>query len=325
MTENIETLHDVLIVGGGAAGLSAAQMLGRSRRSVAVVDSGEPRNAPAAGVHGFLSRDGISPGALLAVARTEAESYGAAVLQGRVVAAGGGLAEGFEVTLDDGTQLRGRRLLIATGLADELPAIAGLRERWGRDVLHCPFCHGWEVRDQAIGILGNGPWSVHQALLFRQWSSTITLFLNNRVAPSEAESEQLAARGIRVVGGEVEAVRVEQDRLRGVTLAGGPEIAVDALVVGPRVHARLDAFAGLGLAPSEHPSGAGTYLETDADGGTQVPGVWAAGNVTDLKAQVLASAATAAWTAVVINNHLMAEELAADVDAYRRALAPTGA
>jgi thioredoxin reductase len=247
------------------------------------------------------------------------------VVQGKVVAAGGGLAQGFEVTLDDGTQLRGRRLLIATGLTDELPAVAGLRQRWGRDVLHCPFCHGWEVQDQTIGVLGNGPWSVHQALLFRQWSSTITLFLNNRVAPSEAESEQLAARGIRVVGGEVEAVRIEQDRLRGVALAGGTEVAVEALVVGPRVHARLDAFAGLGLAPSEHPSGAGTYLETDADGGTQVPGVWAAGNVTDLKAQVLASAATAAWTAVVINNHLMAEELAADVDAYRRALAPTGA
>ncbi|MFJ5961653.1 NAD(P)/FAD-dependent oxidoreductase [Pseudarthrobacter oxydans] len=225
----------------------------------------------------------------------------------------------------DGTQLRGRRLLIATGLTDELPAVDGLRERWGRDVLHCPFCHGWEVRDQAIGILGNGPWSVHQALLFRQWSSNITLFLNNRVAPSDAESEQLAARGIRVVDGAAEAVRVERDRLRGVALAGGPEIAVEALVVGPRAHARLEAFAGLGLAPSEHPSGAGTFLETDADGGTPVPGVWAAGNVTDLKAQVLASAAAAAWTAVVINNHLMAEELAADVDAYRRALAPTGA
>jgi thioredoxin reductase len=173
--------------------------------------------------------------------------------------------------------------------------------------------------------VGNGPWSVHQALLFRQWSSNITLFLNNRVAPSGVETEQLAARGVKVVGGAVESVRVEQDRLRGIALAGGPEIAVDALVVGPRVHARLEAFAGLGLAPSEHPSGAGTYLATDADGATSVRGVWAAGNVADLKAQVLASAAAAAWTAVVINNHLMAEELAADVKAYRAPLALSGA
>jgi len=325
MSTREEMIRDVLVIGGGAAGLSAAQMLGRSRRSVAVVDSGEPRNAPARGVHGFLSRDGINPGELLAIGRGEAEQYGVAIVPGRVVATSGNVAQGFEATLDDGTKLRGRLLLITTGLMDELPNIPGLRERWGKDVLHCPFCHGWEVQDQAIGIVGNGPWSVHQALLFRQWSSNITLFLNNRVAPSGVETEQLAARGVKVVGGAVESVRVEQDRLRGIALAGGPEIAVDALVVGPRVHARLEAFADLGLAASEHPTGMGTYLATDADGATSVPGVWAAGNVADLKAQVVASAATAAWTAVVINNHLMAQELAADVTAYRAPLALTGA
>ena len=318
-------MFDVLIVGGGAAGLSAAQMLGRSRRSVVVVDSGEPRNAPSEGVHGFLSRDGIKPADLLDIGRDEAESYGAAVVRGRVLAARGDVDQGFEAALDDGSRLRGRRLLVTTGLVDELPGIPGLRERWGKDVLHCPFCHGWEVQDQAIGIIGNGPWSVHQALLFRQWSSNITLFLNSKVDPSDAEAEQLAARGIKVATGTVESVRVEEDRLRGVALAGGPEVAVEALVVGPRVQARLEAFAGLGLAPSEHPAGMGTYLETDADGATAVPGVWAAGNVTDPKAQVLASAAAAAWTAVMINNHLMAEEMAADLAAYRGSLSLSGA
>ena len=325
MTKSKESMPDVLIIGGGAAGLSAAQMLGRSRRSVVVVDSGEPRNAPAEGVHGFLSRDGIKPADLLDIGRDEAESYGAAVVRGRVLAARGDVDQGFEAALDDGSRLRGRRLLVTTGLVDELPGIPGLRERWGKDVLHCPFCHGWEVQDQAIGIIGNGPWSVHQALLFRQWSSNITLFLNSKVDPSDAEAEQLAARGIKVATGTVESVRVEEDRLRGVALAGGPEVAVEALVVGPRVQARLEAFAGLGLAPSEHPAGMGTYLETDADGATAVPGVWAAGNVTDLKAQVLASAAAAAWTAVMINNHLMAEEMAADLAAYRGSLSLSGA
>jgi thioredoxin reductase len=325
MTKSKESMFDVLIVGGGAAGLSAAQMLGRSRRSVVVVDSGEPRNAPSEGVHGFLSRDGIKPADLLDIGRDEAESYGAAVVRGRVLAARGDVDQGFEAALDDGSRLRGRRLLVTTGLVDELPGIPGLRERWGKDVLHCPFCHGWEVQDQAIGIIGNGPWSVHQALLFRQWSSNITLFLNSKVDPSDAEAEQLAARGIKVATGTVESVRVEEDRLRGVALAGGPEVAVEALVVGPRVQARLEAFAGLGLAPSEHPAGMGTYLETDADGATAVPGVWAAGNVTDLKAQVLASAAAAAWTAVMINNHLMAEEMAADLAAYRGSLSLSGA
>ncbi|MET3173002.1 UNVERIFIED_ORG: thioredoxin reductase [Arthrobacter sp. UYCu721] len=318
-TDNDNT-YDVLIIGGGAAGLSAAQMLGRSRRSVVVVDSGEPRNAPAQGVHGFLSRDGVSPAELLRIGRAEAQHYGAQIVQGEAVGAAGNAADGFSVTLAGGSVIRGRRLLITTGLVDELPEIAGLRQRWGKDVLHCPFCHGWEVQDQAIGILGKGPWSVHQALLFRQWSGNITLFLNDLTLPTDDELEQLAARGIRVVAGAVESLRVEQDVLRGVAVAGGPEIAVDAVVVGPQVHARLDAFAGLGLRPAPHPMGIGDFLETDADGATAVPGVWAAGNVTDMRAQVLASAAAGAWTAVVINNHLMAEELAADVAAHRECL-----
>lgn len=325
MTELKDFLYDVVIVGGGAAGLSAAQMLGRTRRSVALVDSGEPRNAPAVGVHGFLSRDGASPAELLAVGRAEAERYGAVMVPGSAVASRGNVREGFEVALDDGTRLRGRRLLITTGLVDELPDIPGLRERWGKDVLHCPFCHGWEVRDQALGVLGTGPWSVHQSLLFRQWSSNITLFLNGTVVPGEPELEQLAARGIKVVPGDVEAVRVENDAVRGIALAGGPEVAVDAVVVGSRVSARLDAFAGLGLSASPHPMGIGDYLEAGNDGATTVAGVWAAGNVTDIKAQVMASAAAGAWTAVNINNHLMAEELEQDLTTYREALAVTGA
>ena len=320
MTNHNSSISDVLIIGGGAAGLSAAQMLGRSRRTVLVLDSGEPRNAPAQGVHGFLSRDGVSPGELLETGRAEARQYGVRTIHGEAVTAAGSVAEGFAVTAADGRVLRARRLLITTGLVDELPGIPGLRERWGRDVLHCPFCHGWEVRDQGIGVLGNGPWSVHQALLFRQWSTNITLFLNELVLPSAEELEQLAARGIKVVAGAVESLRVEQDRLRGVALAGGPEVAVDAVVAGAQVRARLDAFAGLGLKPEPHPMGIGDFLPTDADGATAVPGVWAAGNVTDMRAQVLASAAAGAWAAVVINNHLMAEEMAADLSAYRQTL-----
>lgn len=337
MTNN-SPLYDVLIVGGGAAGLSAAQMLGRTRRSVAVIDGGQPRNAPAHAVHGFLSRDGVSPAELLRVGREEAERYGGAIVPGQVVSATGSLAAGFSVTLDDGRQLRGRRLLIATGLVDELPEIPGLRDRWGKDVLHCPFCHGWEVQDQAIGVLGNGPWSIHQSLLFRQWSSKITLFLNDRVTPTETELEQLAARGIRVIAGPVTGITVDRDAVTGVLVGGvaegrsqhqgeqepaasdlGPESAVpvQAVVVGARVHARLAAFEDLGLTAVEHPMGMGDYLATDADGATDVPGIWAAGNVTNLSAQVMASAAAAAWTAVVINNSLMADEMEADLRDYR--------
>ena len=206
-------MHDVLIVGGGAAGLSAAQMLGRARRSVIVVDGGEPRNAPAEAVHGFLSRDGISPAALLRAGRAEMESYGGRILDGRVTAVErmdgeSGESGAFEARLQDGTgkesTVRGRRLLITTGLADGLPNIPGIADLWGKDVLHCPYCHGWEVRDKEIGILGTGPMAVFQALLFRQWSSNITLFLNGSIEPDEVELEQLAARNITVVHGAVE-------------------------------------------------------------------------------------------------------------------------
>ena len=316
MTEENNTLVDVVIVGGGAAGLNAAQMLGRARRSVVVVDGGEPRNAPAKGVRGFLSRDGISPAELYRVGREEAESYGVRIISGQVLGAKG--AKGaFAVELADGTVVRGRRLLITTGLVDELPDIPGLRERWGKDVLHCPYCHGWEVRDQAIGILGAGPLAVHQALLFRQWSANITLFLNDAMEPTELELHQLAARGITVVHGPVGSLRVDNNRLTGAVLADGGLVPVDAVAVVPRFVARTAAFAGLGLTAVQHPMGMGEFLETDADGATGVPGVWAAGNVSDLRAQVLSSAAAGAWTGVVINSELMAEELEDAVTAYR--------
>jgi len=154
--------YDVVVVGGGAAGLGGALMLGRSRRSVLVVDAGEPRNAPASGVHGFLTRDGVSPAALLQVGREEVRGYGARVLDGRVASAES-VDGGFTVTLEDGRRVGARRLLVTTGLVDELPDVPGVRERWGRDVLHCPYCHGWEVRDQPIGVLASGPMAVHRA------------------------------------------------------------------------------------------------------------------------------------------------------------------
>ena len=145
--------YDVVVVGGGAAGLSAALVLGRARRRVAVVDGGAPRNAPAAQMHGFLSRDGMPPADLLAVGREEAADYGVDFIEGQVVS----IEPGFSVTLADGEALEARRLLIATGATDELPPIPGLRERWGEDFLHCPYCHGWEVRDPRSGCSGPAP------------------------------------------------------------------------------------------------------------------------------------------------------------------------
>ena len=307
---------DVVVIGGGAAGLSGALMLARARRSVVVVDAGTPRNAPAAGVHGLLGRDGTPPAGLLDRGRAEVRSYGGEIVRGEVetVERDG---DRFAVRVAGGGTLRARRLLVTTGLVDELPDVPGLRERWGRDVVHCPYCHGWEVRDRAIGVLATGPMSVHQALLFRQWSADVTLFTHRAPAPDPEQAERLAARGIAVVTGEVAALEVAGDRLTGVRLADGTVIAREVVAVAPRMVARAGLLESLGLRAVEHPSGAGEHVPADPTGRTEVAGVWVAGNVTDLSAQVGTAAAAAAFAAAQINLELVTEETDAAVAAYR--------
>jgi thioredoxin reductase len=302
--------YDVVVVGGGAAGLSAALTLGRARRSVLVVDSGSPRNAPAGHVHNYLTRDGVAPGDLLAAGRAEVTGYGGEVITGTVVSASPADSVGFEVLLADGRTAFGRRLLVTTGLVDELPAVPGLAQRWGRDVLHCPYCHGWEVRDQALGILGS-PLGVHQALLFRQWSADVTLFLHDQPALDRDEQEQLTARGITVVEGLVEALEVADDRVVGLRLRSGPVVPRQAVVVAPRFTARTDLLTSLGVKVSELEMAGhvvGSQVTADAVGATSVPGVWVAGNVADLRAQVISSAAAGLNTAAAINADLIGEE-----------------
>ncbi|HEY3504931.1 MAG TPA: NAD(P)/FAD-dependent oxidoreductase [Actinocatenispora sp.] len=306
--------YDVVVVGGGAAGLNGALMLARSRRSVLVVDAGSPRNAPADGVHGLLARDGTPPAELLARGRAEVRGYGGTVVSGEVSGAAR-TGDGFTVTLADGATVRARRLLVATGVADELPDVPGLRERWGRDVVHCPYCHGWEVRDQAIGVLASGPMSMHQALLFRQLTDDLVYFAGVGPVPPE-QAEQLAARGVMVVTGEVAGLVVDGDRLTGVRLGDGTVVARTALAVASRTVVRAGFLAELGLTAVAHPSGAGEYVPSEA-GRTEAPGVWVAGNVTDPSAQVGASAAAGALAGAQINAELVAAETRLAVEARR--------
>jgi thioredoxin reductase len=308
--------YDVVVVGGGAAGLSGALMLARVRRSVAVVDAGAPRNAPAEGVHGLLGHDGVPPAELLARGRAEVRGYGGHVVAGEVTSANRD-GDGFTVTLSDRRLTRSRRLLVATGLVDELPDIPGVRERWGRDVLHCPYCHGWEVRDRAIGVLAGGPMSVHQALLFSGLSDDVMLFAH-AAPPTDEEAARLDARGVRVVEGEVAALEVAADRLTGVRLAGGDVVPRDALVVAPRMVARAAFLAALGLRAEPHPSGVGDRIPSEAAGRTAVPGVWVAGNATEMNAQVGAAAAQGALAGAHINADLVSEETDAAVAALSR-------
>ncbi|MGQ4270959.1 NAD(P)/FAD-dependent oxidoreductase [Nocardiopsis changdeensis] len=317
VTENGAYDYDVVVIGGGAAGLSGAVALARSRRSVAVVDAGEPRNSPAEGVHVLLGREGVSPRELVARGREELRSYGGVVVEGEVVGASRGDDGLFAVALGDGRTLRSRRLLVTTGLVDELPGVAGLRERWGRDVIHCPYCHGWEVRGQRIGVLSVGPMSVHQVLLMRQLSDDVVFFAHTAAPIGAEDRERLEARGVEVVEGEVVAVETDGDRLSGVRLADGRVVERDAVAVATRMVARAGFLAALGLEVREHPMGVGEHVPVEAGGRTGVPGVWAAGNVTDLTAQVGAAAAAGTMAGAQINGDLVMEETDRAVERMR--------
>ena len=367
---------DVIVIGGGAAGLSAAVTLGRARRSVLVIDAGTPRNAPADAVHLLLTRDGITPAELVRSARLEVEQYGgriidaeairaqvipagairagtigaemigaemigaealdAGTIDARLIAAGVNDAgvndaesrdpapvderrtgSGFAVTLRDGSVVTARRLMVTTGLVDELPDIPGLRELWGRDVHHCPYCPGWELHGQAVGVIGSSPRAVEQALLFRQWVSDLVLFVHTSPAPSGEQLEQLAARGIRVVTGRVESLRLTDGQLSGVRLDDGTIVPRQALVVAPRMVARSALLSSLGLSASPHPMGLGEFIAADPTGLTGVPGVWVAGNVTDLAAGVVSAAANGMVAAAAFNADLIAEDTARAVVAHR--------
>jgi thioredoxin reductase len=296
-------LYDVVVVGGGAAGLSAALVLGRARRRVAVIDAGSPRNAPAAHMQGFLSRDGLSPGELLALGRDEVEGYGVSIIAGsarEIVSAG---AARFRVVLRGDRSLLARRLLVATGLRDELPDIPGLRERWARDVLHCPYCHGFEVRDRKLAVLGGSPAAVRYAQIVRQWSDQLVYIAPiGSLAP--AERHQLAARGIGIAEGVAQQVLVEGDRLLGVELDGGRTVACDALFVPPRFVPDSDLLAGLGCDLDE----AGWPM-ADGDGLTSVAGVWVAGNVANARAQVITAAGEGSAAAIAINADLVDDDV----------------
>ncbi|GAA3332727.1 NAD(P)/FAD-dependent oxidoreductase [Curtobacterium albidum] len=309
---------DVIVIGGSAAGLSAALILGRSRRSVLVVDAGEPRNAPAAGAHNYLGREGVAPAELIRIGRDEVAAYGVQVTAGRIVATSatdgdGTDPVGFSVTLDSGAVVTARRLVVASGAVDVLPAVPGLAEQWGRGVVHCPFCHGWEIRDQRIGVLVTTPNGVHHALMFRALSDRVTAFVTEPALVDDTADAGLTARGIGIVAGSVARVVSSGDVLTGVETGSGEVVPLDALAAASTAEARVDFLAGLGLVAEDVVVGGsrfGSALVVDAAGQTGVRGVYAAGNVTAPMATVIAAAAAGTQAGAAVHGDLVQADLA---------------
>ncbi|GMA27423.1 NAD(P)/FAD-dependent oxidoreductase [Arenivirga flava] len=291
--------HDVAVIGAGPAGLAAATALARSLRSVVVIDAGEPRNRFAEHAHNVLGSEGDAPRDIDARGRAEASAYGAEFADGIVERVA---RRGEHLVVSVGAEeLTVRRLVLATGLVDVLPELPGIAERWGRSVVHCPYCHGYELRGQRIVVLATGSNSALQALFFRQLSEQVTMVVQPGGEPDAESAELLAAVGVRVVRSQAAAVEGKAD----LRLADGGVLGADAIVVAPRFTVRGELFEQLGGSLPNHPMTGLPYIEADPSGRTEVQDVWAAGNVCDPMAQVVGSAAQGLLAGAAVNADLV--------------------
>jgi thioredoxin reductase/SAM-dependent methyltransferase len=301
---------DVAVIGGSAAGMAAALQLTRQRRSVIVVDDGTPQNAPAEHMHGYLGREGTSPAEMRAIGREEVRSFGGEILAGRVVEVRR-KDDGFHLDLTGGHTLVARRVVAATGMADALPDIPGLAERWGRQVIHCPFCHGFEVRDQRVVHIVTSPIGLHPASLMRHLTDQLTIVVHDATGIDQSTADALATSGVTVLTARVRRVADGSDAPLSVELDDGRSLPADAVLTGTTFHPRTEAFRGLDVAMAPHPSGLGEIVAADPTGRTSVDGFFAAGNLTGAGHQVIAAAAHGAFVGAQVAFSLAAEDIAA--------------
>jgi thioredoxin reductase len=300
----MEETFDVAVVGGGAAGLGAALVLGRARRRVVVFDDGKPRNAGVPHAYGFLGHDGISGEELLQRGRAEVARYGVRIVDARVTDVVAPAADRFSVVTPQGTYAA-RAVVLATGLRDELPDIAGLREIWGVDAAECPYCHGWEVRDRAIGVVGTGDKLARVAPLLTVWSRDVMVISADAARFTDAERARMRAAGVKVEATAVARFATAGGRLRAAVLTDGREIARDAIFVAMPTRGASDLPGRLCDVD------ANGFAVVDAEGRTSRPGVWAVGNATDRIAKLVHAAAAGSRAAASINAHLFEIDLAA--------------
>ena len=274
--ETTSGLHDVIVVGGSFAGLSAALMLARARKRVLLIDAGKPRNRFAAEAHGVIGHDGTPPEVLLGNAVTQLMAYPSVELKVATATGIDGQDGHFTLALDDGDVVEGRKVVLATGVTDLLPDIRGVRERWGSTILHCPYCHGFEVAGRALGVLGTCAMSTHQALLISEWGPT-TYFTQGRFAPDDAERRQMQALGITIETTPVLAVEGAGHSLERVLLADGRAVPLAAMFLAPAQEFTSDLATQLGCELDSGPLG--PFVKVDGVKQTSVAGVFAAGDL----------------------------------------------
>ena len=290
--------YDVIVIGGSYAGMAAALQLVRARKTVLVIDAGQRRNRFASHSHGFLGQDGVPPDEIARTARTQLEAYPTLTWRDGTAVAAEGTRDAFTVTTSDGQAHAGRRLLLATGVADQLVPIPGLAERWGQSIFHCPYCHGYELDQGRIGVIGTSPMSTHQAEMLTDWGQ-VTLLLHGGVSLDPDARQALARRGVTIDETGIERIDGHAD----VVLADGRRLAFAGLFAAPRCSPSSPLAASLGCELEETPMG--IQVKTDAEKKTSISGVFACGDVARVPHSVTLAVADGAWAGVQVHRSLL--------------------
>jgi thioredoxin reductase len=298
---------DCVVVGGGAAGLSAALVLGRARRRTLLVDEGKQSNLAAHGIGGLLGHDGWPPAQLYDAGGAELAAYPTVEVRRGAVTRGISDGGSFVLELADGSRVRSRRVLLATGMDYEAPPITGLAELWGRSAFHCPFCHGWEARDQPLAVLAQGDRAVHLALMLRGWTDDIVVLTNGQPGLDAAHREQLSSAGVTIDERKIAEFVSESGELAAVEFTDGPPIARRGVLVAASLHQRSTLAAQLGVAVLP-PGVAVDAIEVDPFHRTSVPGVFAAGDLSAAMPQVAAAIAAGSMAATAVVQSLLADD-----------------
>lgn len=297
-------MYDAIIVGGGPAGLSAALILGRCLRRVLVCDAGHPRNSASHALHGFLTRDGIEPAELLRIAREQLRRYDSVELRAVEVTDASCFGDGFEVTLGDNTRLRCRKLLLATGVVDHLPEVAGIEDFYGRSVFHCPYCDGWEVRDQPLAVYGHGEHGRGLALELTAWSDDLVLCTDGPAGLTAEDRGRLAKHSIQVREERIARLDGADGVLERIIFTNGETLARRAIFFSTGQSQRSDLSEKLGCAFTDKGAVQTGEYET-----TNVPGLYVAGDASRLMQLAIVAAAEGAQAAFAINTALLKEDI----------------
>jgi len=304
----MDNVWDCIIVGGGAAGLSAALVLGRARRRTLLIDAGSQSNLSAHGIGGLLGHDGRSPAELYETGRRELAEYPSVEVRTGEVVAGERSDGGLVLQLADGRREHSRRVLLATGMEYRPPELPGLDALWGRSAFHCPFCHGWEMRDQPLAVLARGPRAVQSALLLRGWSDDIVVLTDGPDELEDDDRARLAAAGIEIDERRVAELASDDGELDGVVFADGTRLARKGVLVATTLHQRSALAGQLGADPADPTPVAQNAVAVDGFYRTTAAGVFAAGDLTAQMPQVAAAIASGSHAAAAVVQSLMADD-----------------